>query len=86
VAKYKITVTKTAEKTLFRLPKEIIPKIIAAIQALADNPYPSGCRKLSGHENIFRIRVQTYRIIYEVVKDTIEIIVLKVGHRKDVYR
>lgn len=86
MAKYKITVTKTAEKVLSRLPKEIAPKVVSAIQSLADNPYPSGCRKLSGHENIFRVRVQNYRIIYEVLKNVIEIIILKIGHRKDVYR
>ena len=71
---------------MYQLPKEVIPRITLAMQSLADNPYPVGCRKMSGEENTFRIRVQNYRIVYEVHKKTITIIVLKIGHRKDVYR
>lgn len=84
--KYKVEISRSAEKVLFRLPKQIIPKIIAAVQALAANPYPSGCRKLAGHENILRIRVNVYRIIYEIHDDLVLVRVLKIGHRKDIYR
>jgi len=86
VAKYNLVVAQSAERALYLLPKEVIPKIISAMQSLADSPYPIGCRKMSGEENTFRIRVQNYRIVYEVHKKTITIIVLKIGHRKDVYR
>jgi len=86
VEKYRLVVTQTAEKALYKLPKKIVPKILGAIQALSLNPYPFGCRKLAGEHDTFRIRVQTYRIIYEVHETTIEIKVLKIGHRKDVYR
>lgn len=84
--KYNVVVAQSAEKVLYQLPKEVIPRITLAMQSLADNPYPVGCRKMSGEENTFRIRVQNYRIVYEVHKKTITIIVLKIGHRKDVYR
>lgn len=84
--KYKITVSNSAEKILLRLSKEVVPRIVKAIQALAVNPYPVGCRKLSGEEHAYRIRVQNYRIIYEVHHAEIEIKVLKIGHRKDIYR
>ncbi len=86
MANYKIEIARSAEKSLYHLPKEAIPKVVAAIQGLTFNPYPVGCRKLAGEENIFRIRVQVYRILYEVHQDLILIKVLKVGHRKDVYR
>ena len=86
MAKYNLVVAQSAERALYLLPKEVIPKIISAMQSLADSPYPIGCRKMSGEENTFRIRVQNYRIVYEVHKKTITIAVLKIGHRKDVYR
>ena len=59
---------------------------MAAIQRLAVDPTPPGCRKLSGEEHTYRIRVQVYRIVYEIFEDLILIKVLKIGHRKDVYR
>ncbi len=86
MANYKIIVTQTAEKALYKLSKKIIAKIMGAIQALAVNPYPIGCRKLMSEKNVFRIRVQSYRIIYEIYANLIEIKILKIGHRKDVYR
>lgn len=86
MAKYRVEVVRSAEKTLFSLPKPFIPKIVEAIQGLANNPYPTGCRKLAGQKSTFRIRVHVYRIIYEVYADLILIKVLKIGHRKDVYR
>ena len=86
MAKYRIEVVRSAEKTLLSLPKPYIPKIVKAIRDLALNPYPAGCRKLAGQKSTFRIRVNVYRIIYEVHDDLILIKVLKIGHRKDVYR
>lgn len=86
MAKYKVEVVRSAEKTLLSLPKAFVPKIVKAIQDLALTPYPAGCRKLSGQKNAFRIRVNVYRIIYEVHDNVVLIKVLKIGHRKDVYR
>lgn len=86
MASYSIEIASSAEKALLKLPKKTVPVIISAIQSLADNPYPAGCRKLRGEEAAFRIRVGVYRIIYEVQTQQILIKVLKVGHRKDVYR
>lgn len=86
MADYKIEVVPSAEKTLLKLPKKIVPKIIAVIQSLAHDPRPQGCRKLAGEKNTYRIRVQNYRIIYEIYDNLILIKVLKIGDRKDVYR
>lgn len=86
MAKYKLFISTTAEKSLRKLPKADITRIITEIQTLAVNPYPKGCRKLSGEENVFRIRVGTYRIIYEIEGKRLTVLILKIGHRKDVYR
>lgn len=86
MAKYRVELTHSAEKTLFKLPKTVLPKILSALQGLAFDPFPAGCRKLSGEQNTFRIRVQNYRIIYEVHPEIILVKVLKIGHRKDIYR
>lgn len=86
MANYRIEVVRSAEKTLFRLPKKDIVRVTAAIAAMAINPYPDGCRKLAGQNDTFRIRIGVYRVIYEVYEDIILVKVLKVGHRKDVYR
>ena len=52
---------------------------------LSDDPYPRGARKLLGYDDVFRIRVGTYRVLYSVSEAEVVVIVLKVGHRKDVY-
>ncbi|MCU0527575.1 MAG: type II toxin-antitoxin system RelE/ParE family toxin [Elainella sp. Prado103] len=61
--------------------------LIEAIEALADNPRPEGCKKLKGELNLYRIWVaNTYRVVYEVQDRQLVITVVKVGHRRDVYR
>jgi mRNA interferase RelE/StbE len=86
VANYRIEISSSAEKSLKKIPKKDINKIIESIQILAINPYPDGCRKLAGEENAFRIRQGHYRIIYEVEGKKLLILILKIGHRKDIYR
>lgn len=85
-AKFNILVSKSAEKALLSLPKKEQQRVILTIQALSDNPFPIGSRKLQGEASIFRVRVGHYRIIYEVDGKRVIIIVLKIGHRKDIYR
>jgi mRNA interferase RelE/StbE len=53
---------------------------------LVEEPYPRGTRKLSGYDDVFRIRVGRFRVLYSVVKNRLVILILKIGHRKDVYR
>lgn len=83
---YKIEVSKSAEKTLFRLSKEMVVKVVSALQKLATEPRPAGCRKLGGQRDTYRIRIGVYRIIYEIHDDIVLVRVLKVGHRRDIYR
>lgn len=84
--KYKVEVAASAEKTLWKLPKAMISRVTQSLQALSLNPRPAGCRKLSGEENTYRIRIGVYRVIYEIHDQLILIKVLKIGHRKDIYR
>ena len=53
---------------------------------LADDPYPRGARKLLGYDDVFRIRVGRYRVLYSVSEATVIVVVLKIGHRRDVYQ
>lgn len=86
MASYELEISRTAEKQLKRLPGEEQRRVAAALVALAGNPLPRGARKLHGYEDVFRIRVGRYRILYSVADDRLVIIILKVGHRRDVYR
>lgn len=86
MASYEIEITRTAEKQLKQLPPQDQRRVVQAVLLLADDPFPQGSRKLSGYEDVFRIRVGRYRILYSVSKKTLIIVVLKIGHRKDIYR
>ncbi|MCZ7631356.1 MAG: type II toxin-antitoxin system RelE/ParE family toxin [Microthrixaceae bacterium] len=57
-----------------------------AIDLLADEPRPPGCTKLTGEDAVYRVRIGDYRILYEVIDDRLLIHVVRIGHRRDVYR
>ena len=86
MASYKLRIKTSAEKELGRISRDQIPKIVAAVDALADQPFPQGTTKLSGSQNSYRIRVGDYRVIYLVHLSTKTVDVQKIRHRKDVYR
>ena len=83
---YKITIKKIASKELERIPLKVNRLIVKDIWALADNPRPTGCKKLKGKNNhLWRIRIGDYRVLYSI-DDSIQIIDIQlVGHRKDIY-
>ncbi|UAA39135.1 type II toxin-antitoxin system RelE/ParE family toxin [Paraneptunicella aestuarii] len=83
---YRIVWKKSASKELRKLERKHISSIITAIEGLAANPFPAGNKKLIGSEHTFRIRVLNYRVIYSVENNELLIEVIRVGHRKDVYR
>jgi mRNA interferase RelE/StbE len=85
VASYKIYFRKSAAKELRKLPKPAIQKIIKRIESLAIDPRPIGCEKLTGQE-FYRIRQGNYRIIYSIQDDELTICLVKIGHRKDIYK
>ena len=86
MASYKVEIAASAEKALASLPKADMNRVVRAIAALATVPRPGGCRKLKGHEDVYRIRVGLYRVIYSIHDRRIIVVVLKLGHRKDAYR
>jgi mRNA interferase RelE/StbE len=75
-----------ALKVLATLPRREQQRIRAAIDLLSDGPRPPGCLALSGEAHAYRVRVGDYRIVYEVFDDRLIVQVIRVGHRRDVYR
>ena len=86
MASYNVELTRTAEKQLRRIAKRDRNRMVEAIRGLADSPRPHGARKLQGYDDVYRIRVGRSRVVYEVFDDRVIVIVLKVGHRKDIYK
>jgi mRNA interferase RelE/StbE len=85
MADYNIFFKESVDKDLRHIPKREIEIIFRKIWALAADPRPSGCEKLTGRE-MYRIRQGVYRILYTIQDDKLTICVVKVGHRKEVYR
>ena len=86
MANYKLKISSSAERSLKKIPKKDLRKVVELIQTLSIQPYPPGCRKLSGEEYVYRARQGNYRVIYEVQDKQLIVLVLKLGHRKDIYR
>ncbi len=86
MARYRVEISRTAEKQLRKLVSPDRGKVVRALERLGDDPHPPGSRKLSGYTDVFRIRVGVYRVLYSVEGRRLIVIILKIGHRKDVYR
>jgi mRNA interferase RelE/StbE len=87
VARYSVRIKTSAVKEIEAIPtKRERRRIVNRISALADDPRPPGCQKLAGGENRFRVRQGRYRIVYSVEDSELIVEVVRVGHRKDVYR
>ena len=82
---YRVEISRRAAKAVTSLDKPLRRKILAAIDALAADPRPVGCRKLAGQQ-AWRIRVGDYRIIYEIHDQVLLVIVIDIGHRREIYR
>jgi len=86
MASYRIEFTRSAERDLRRLDRSMLARVMAAIDALADEPRPSGVKKLVGSEHTYRIRVGDYRVVYSIEDRLLLLLVQRVRHRGDVYR
>ncbi len=82
---YRVEILPAVERQLRRIDSGPRRRIDAAILSLAADPRPHGCRKLSGSEE-YRVRVGDYRVLYEIEDAVLRVLVVKVGHRGDVYR
>ena len=82
---YGIEFSAHAKRQGDKLPQAIKQRIIKAVRRLAKDPFPKGSRKLTGSD-YYRLRVGDYRVVYEVRKDKLIILVIRIAHRKDIYR
>ena len=82
---YDILILKRTQKALAKLPQQDYQRVIDAINSLAFNPRPSGCKKMKGFPT-WLIRVGVYRVIYEISDKKLIITVVDVGHRQEIYR
>ncbi|TAN51981.1 MAG: type II toxin-antitoxin system RelE/ParE family toxin [Methylococcaceae bacterium] len=86
MACYRLVWKSSAEKELRKLPREVISRLVELAETLVVNPFPLGARKLVGTANAYRVRAGDYRLIYEVCGTELIIQIIRVGHRREIYR
>jgi len=84
--KYVVRLTKPTQKALDSLDGAIFNRIVDALHGLEDNPRPFGVVKMAGEENQWRVRVGDWRIIYSILDRELVVLVVKLGHRREIYR
>lgn len=82
---YSIQILRSAQKQLSKINRQDQDRIISAIESLTHNPRPDGCIKLSGRP-AWRIRIGLFRVIYEIQDAKLIVLVVKIGHRREIYR
>ena len=85
MASYKLFFKKSVQKDFGSIPKKDLKRILSRIESLSEDPRPKGCEKLTGQER-YRLRQGRYRIVYSIQDDELTVWVVKIGHRKDIYR
>lgn len=83
---YRVELKPSAARALRKLDADVQRRIIARVETLAENPRPPGAERLEGMRDLYRIRAGDYRIIYQVADKVLLVLVVRVGHRRDVYR
>ena len=87
MARYRILIKPSAAKEIEAVgQKKDRQRVVASIHSMADDPRPPGCEKLAGDRDRYRVRVGRYRVIYSIEDEELLVVVIPVGHRKDVYR
>ena len=86
MSRYTVEISRRAIKSIAALPRKEEQRVRAAIELLADEPRPPSCLPLTGEQSVYRVRVGDYRILYKVIVTRLVILVIRVGHRRDVYR
>ncbi len=84
MASYKLEFANSVRKDFKNIQKKDAERILARIDSLTEDPRPAGCVKLTGEE-IYRIRVGSYRVLYKIEDAILLIVIIKIGHRRDVY-
>ncbi len=83
---YRIVVKRSALKEIRRIPGVALERIRSHIASLADDPWPRGAEKIQGYDDYYRIRVGRFRVIYEVKRSLRMITIIRIAHRREVYR
>ena len=83
---YSVQFKPAALRQLERLPHEIQRRVAVRIEMLHLDPTPPGCKRLTGMDGTWRIRIGDYRVVYQVRREILLVLVLKIGHRREVYR
>jgi mRNA interferase RelE/StbE len=83
---YRIELTPVAARTLRKLDDEIRRRVARKINTLATNPRPADAKKIEGEDNLYRIRAGDYRIIYTIRDEVLLIVIITIGHRRDIYK
>jgi mRNA interferase RelE/StbE len=83
---YEILLERNAERALKKLPKDMFDRVVLEIKSLAQNPKPHGVRKIVGSKNDWRIRVGHYRVLYEIDEEAKAVKVMRIRHRREIYR
>lgn len=86
MASYELRIKPSAVKELEALSRKERQRVVERIQRLSDESRPRGCEKLAGHHELYRVRQGALRVLYELNDDTRVVTVIKIGHRRDVYR
>jgi mRNA interferase RelE/StbE len=82
---YKVTITGRAERELKRLDRQVKNRVVKAVLDLASNPRPGGCLKVKSEEGVWRIRIGDWRIGYQVNDASLEVVIIRIGHRSEFY-
>lgn len=83
---YVISIEKKAQKALLAIPLATRQRIITAIESLADNPYSGDTKKLQDEDNLWRLRVGDYRVLYQIFQSQLVVLVLEIGTRGQIYK
>ena len=83
---YEVILPKSVSKQIRRLPPKVRGRVLRRLAELGDEPRPPGCRKLVPEEDLYRVRIGAYRVIYLVEDDARRVIIVRVAHRREVYR
>jgi mRNA interferase RelE/StbE len=85
MAEYSISFVRSARKELESLPDPLLRRVLAKIETLAKNPRPGGCKKLKGAQDLWRIRIGEYRVVYSILDREVRIEIITVRHRSKAY-
>jgi mRNA interferase RelE/StbE len=86
MASYRVELARSAAKDLRGIDRKWIPRIVEAIETLESDPRPAGCKKLVGSDHTYRVRIGDYRVVYDIHDDRLIVLVVRIRHRRDVYR